>query len=123
MDDLSEARMKQVEQIRQAQARNLARDEEDFKKVAQVQHQLHQKDLEKIAEKKQKVGQHRKELLKQIGEKERERINWQRERFEDGKAQRMEIVLKDKSVEDYLKQKIEKLRYLVETCLTKFSLI
>jgi len=105
--------MNQIEHIRQAQARNLARDEEDFKKVAKVQHQLHQKDLEKIAEKKQQRGQHRKELLKQIGEKERERINWQRERFEDGKAQRMEIVLKDKSVEDYLKQKIEKLRYFL----------
>ncbi|KAH1014446.1 hypothetical protein HUJ05_012309 [Dendroctonus ponderosae] len=78
--------------------------------VAKVQHELHQKDLEKLAKKKDEIAQHRKELLRQINEKERERINWQQERFEDGKAQRMEFVLKDKSVEDYLKQKIEKLK-------------
>ncbi|KAH1007192.1 cilia- and flagella-associated protein 45 [Dendroctonus ponderosae] len=108
--ELHEARAKQIEDIRNTQARALARDEEDFKKVAKVQHELHQKDLEKLAKKKDEIAQHRKELLRQINEKERERINWQQERFEDGKAQRMEFVLKDKSVEDYLKQKIEKLK-------------
>ncbi|XP_030753396.1 cilia- and flagella-associated protein 45-like [Sitophilus oryzae] len=108
--ELEEARAKQVEDIRKTQARALARDEEDFKKVASVQHELHKKELEKLEKKKEAVERHRLELLKQINEKERERINYQQERFEDGKAQRMEFALKDKSVEDYLKNKIEKLR-------------
>ncbi|XP_066262310.1 cilia- and flagella-associated protein 45-like [Euwallacea similis] len=108
--DLHESRARQVENIRNSQARNLARDEEDFKKVAKVQHELLMKDLEKQAKKKQEITKHRKELLKQIDEKDRERIKWQQERFEDGKAQRMEFMLKDKSIKDYLVQKIEKLR-------------
>lgn len=75
-----------------------------------MQHELHQKELEKQAKKKLEIGRHRKELLKQINEKERERINFQQDNFNYGKAQRMEFVLKDKNVEDYLKQKIEKLK-------------
>ncbi|KAL1513274.1 hypothetical protein ABEB36_002701 [Hypothenemus hampei] len=110
ISDLYEARKKQIEDIRNNQARSLARDEEDFNRVAKVQHELHQKDLEKQKKKIQETTSHKKELLKQINEKERERINWQKERFEDGRAQRMEIVLKDKGVEDYLQQKIDKLK-------------
>lgn len=75
-----------------------------------MQHELHQKELEKQAKKKLEIGRHRKELLKQINEKERERINIQQDNFNYGKAQRMDFVLKDKNVEDYLKLKIEKLK-------------
>ncbi|KAF7273556.1 cilia- and flagella-associated protein 45-like [Rhynchophorus ferrugineus] len=109
-DELKVARAKQVEDIRMTQARALARDEEDFRKVVAVQHELHQKELEKLERRKEEAERHRLELLKQINEKERERINWQQERFDDGKAQRMEFVLKDKNVEDYLRQKVDKLR-------------
>ncbi|XP_066142383.1 cilia- and flagella-associated protein 45-like [Euwallacea fornicatus] len=108
--DLHESRTRQVENIRNNRARNLARDEEDFRKIAKVQNEFLMKDLEKQAKKKQEIAKHQKELLKQIDEKEAERINWQQERFEDGEAQRMESILKDKSVKDYLVQKIEKLR-------------
>ncbi|XP_050294792.1 cilia- and flagella-associated protein 45-like isoform X2 [Anthonomus grandis grandis] len=110
MEDLHVARAKQITDIRMTQARALARDEDDFKKVAKVQHELHLKDLEKQAKKREEIARHRKELLKQINEKERERINWQQERYDDGKAQRLDFVLKDKNVEEYLKHKIEKLR-------------
>lgn len=50
------------------------------------------------------------ELLKQINEKERERIKWLQEKFEDGRAQRLEFEVKDRQVEDYLKTKVEKLK-------------
>lgn len=50
------------------------------------------------------------ELLKQINEKERERIKFLQERFEDGKAQRLEFEIKDRNVDDYLKHKISTLK-------------
>ncbi|XP_074039768.1 cilia- and flagella-associated protein 45 [Leptinotarsa decemlineata] len=110
ISDLRAARAKQIEDIRKAQAVSLARDEEDFMKVAKVQRELFEKDLEEQKKKKEQIAQHRKELLKQINEKERERINWQQEKFEDGKAQRLEFEVKDRNVEDYLKLKMEKLK-------------
>lgn len=79
-------------------------------KVAQVQQELYDKHLESERKKKEATSKHRKDLLKQINEKERERINWQREKFEDGRAQRLEYEVKDRNVEDYLKHKIEKLK-------------
>ncbi|CAH1162923.1 unnamed protein product [Phaedon cochleariae] len=110
IEDLKVARAKQINDIRKAQAVSLARDEEDFMKVAKVQRQLFEKDLEEQQKKKQQIARHRKELLMQINDKERERIHWQQERFEDGRAQRLEVEIKDKNVEDYLKQKIDKLK-------------
>ncbi|KAG5899148.1 hypothetical protein JTB14_027341 [Gonioctena quinquepunctata] len=108
--ELKAARAKQIEDIRKAQALSLARDEEDFMKVAKVQRQLFEKDLEEQTKKKDQIAFHRKALLEQINEKERQRINWQQERFEDGRAQRLEFEVKDRNVEEYLKQKVDKLK-------------
>lgn len=88
----------------------MARDEEDFKKVAGIQRELFEKDKEEQRKKRQLTEKHRKELLKQIDDKERERIKWVQEKFEDGKAQRMEYEIKDRNVDDYLKQKVNKLK-------------
>ncbi|XP_060536757.1 cilia- and flagella-associated protein 45-like isoform X2 [Cylas formicarius] len=108
--ELHEARRRQVEDIRRAQALALARDEEDFKKVAKVQREWLERDGQKRELRKREVAVHRRELLKQIDEKEKERIERERERFEEGKAQRMEYALRDRGVEDYLKRKVERLR-------------
>ncbi|CAH2000883.1 unnamed protein product [Acanthoscelides obtectus] len=110
LDDLRVARRQQIEDIRKAQAVALARDEEDFKKVATVQKELHEKDKEKQRKKKAQIENHRKELLKQINEKERERIYYQQEKFEDGTAQRLEIEIRDRNVEEYLKNKVKGLK-------------
>lgn len=78
--------------------------------MAKVQRELFEKDKEDQRKKRQQIEKHRRELLKQINEKERERIKWLQERFEDGKAQRMEYEIKDRNVEEYLKYKINKLK-------------
>ncbi|VEN62981.1 unnamed protein product [Callosobruchus maculatus] len=110
LNDLRIARRQQIDDIRKAQAVALARDEEDFKKVATVQKQLHEKDQEKQRKKREEIEKHRKELLKQINEKERERITYQQEKFEDGTAQRLEIEIRDRNVEEYLKNKVKSLK-------------
>ncbi|XP_018567077.1 cilia- and flagella-associated protein 45 [Anoplophora glabripennis] len=108
--DLKESRARQIEDIRKQQAVALARDEEDFMKVAKVQRMLFEKDMVEREKKKELKLKHKKELLKQINEKEKERIMHQQGIFEDGKAQRLEYEINDRKVEDYLKDKVERLR-------------
>ncbi|KAJ8963484.1 hypothetical protein NQ318_018967, partial [Aromia moschata] len=111
LDDLRTARAKQIDDIRRAQAVSLARDEEAFLKVARVQRELFEKDVEEKKKKKELVAKHQRELLLQINEKERQRINERREKFEDGKAQRLEVEINDRQIENYLKDKVGGLRY------------
>ncbi|KAJ8936537.1 hypothetical protein NQ314_012277 [Rhamnusium bicolor] len=111
LEDLRAARSKQIEDIRKAQALALVRDEEDFMKVAKVQRELFDKDVENHKKKRQAIVTYRNELLRQINEKERERIMDQQEKYEDGNAQRLEVEINDRYVEDYLAQKVEKLKY------------
>lgn len=108
--DLQMARQQQIDDIRKSQAVSLSRDEKDFKKVAKVQRELFEKHKQEQEKKCREIEKHRRDLLKQINEKEKERIKWLHEKFEDGKAQRLEYEVKDKNVEDYLKQKVDRLR-------------
>ncbi|CAG9830752.1 unnamed protein product [Diabrotica balteata] len=110
IDDLKHSRAKQIEDIRKAQAVALARDEEAFMKVVTRQKLLHEQDVEKQRKRKEETEKHRKYLLRQINSKEKERIQYQQEKFEDGKAQRQEYIVKDRQIKEYLDKKIQNLR-------------
>ncbi|KAJ8924075.1 hypothetical protein NQ315_006856 [Exocentrus adspersus] len=110
VEDLKQCRAKQLEDIRKQQAVALARDEEDFMKVAKVQRMLLDKDLVEKKKREEQKLKHKKELLRQINDKEREKIMQHQEKFEDGKVQRLEYEINDRKVEDYLKDKIDRLR-------------
>ncbi|XP_068894939.1 cilia- and flagella-associated protein 45-like [Tenebrio molitor] len=103
-------REKQIDDLRRAAAITLARDEEDFHRVAKVQRQEWEKEMEKKKRKKEEAEQHRKDLLRQINEKEKERIMAQKEKFEEANLQLFEQQKKDTHVKDHLKNKIEDLR-------------
>ncbi|KAK9883994.1 hypothetical protein WA026_004929 [Henosepilachna vigintioctopunctata] len=107
---LHEARIKQIEDIRTAQAISIARDKADFLKVAKVQQEVFEKEQEKRNQRYGVNFQHRKDILKQINEKERERINQMKEKFEDGKAFRIEQEIHDDEISHYIKMKVDKLR-------------
>jgi hypothetical protein len=94
-------REKQIDDLRRAAAITLARDEEDFHRVAKVQRQEWEKEMEKKKKKKEEAEQHRKDLLRQINEKEK---------FEEANLQLFEQQKKDTHVKDHLKNKIEDLR-------------
>lgn len=104
-------RQQQIEDLRKAQAIELARDEQEFYQVAKVQNELRQKDIELRKKRREEALCHRQELLSQINEKERERITKIQEKFEEGNALRLEQKIQDQHVKEYLKNKIEKLRY------------
>lgn len=117
MEQLKADRAKQIQDIRESQARSIMRDEEDFHRVAKIQRELHEKDMAERKRKRQERMNHRRELLKQINDKEKERIQWQREKFEEGRCQRLETDIKDRCVANYLKQKVDKLRFLFKMYL------
>ncbi|XP_056633324.1 cilia- and flagella-associated protein 45-like [Diorhabda sublineata] len=110
VEDLKKSRAEQIEYIRKAQAVALARDEEAFRKVVATQKQLHDVDVKKQRKRIEDTEKHRKFLLKQINEKEKERIKYRQEKFEDGKAQRQEYMVKNRRIEEYLQQKIDRLK-------------
>ncbi|KAL3287330.1 hypothetical protein HHI36_001805 [Cryptolaemus montrouzieri] len=110
MKELHEARLKQITDIRTAQAIAIARDEASFHKVAKVQQELFKKDQEKRAQTKEMNFKLRKEILKQINEKERQRINQLKEKYEDGKAFRLGQDMHDNQISDYIRSKVQSLR-------------
>ncbi|XP_045467627.1 cilia- and flagella-associated protein 45-like [Harmonia axyridis] len=107
---LHEARSRQISDIRTAQAIAIARDEDAFHKVAKVQQELFEKDQTKRAQRKDMNFKHRKDILKQINDKERERINHLKEKFEDGRAFRLNQELHDNQISEYIKTKVSRLR-------------
>lgn len=111
LEELRLGRQKQIDDIRRAQAMELERDEQEFHEVNKVQIELHEKELEKKEKRKLEAVKHRKELLKQIDEKERERINVHQEKYEEGNALRIEKELRDLNVKNVLKRKLDKLKY------------
>lgn len=86
-------------------------------KVSKIQRELYDKEQEKEKLKVEQKSKHKVELLKQISEKEWERINQQREKFEEGRVQRLEFEAKERGVQEYIKQKIQKLKYVLSVLL------
>lgn len=78
--------------------------------MAKVQQELFEIDQTKKANRKEMNFIHRKDILKQINEKERERINQIKEKFEDGKAFRLSQEVRDTQISEYIKTKVGKLR-------------
>lgn len=66
--------------------------------------------MEKRQKKKEAAVCLREELLKQINEKEKERIQGVQEKFEEGNALRLEKELRDLRVKDYVQEKVHKLK-------------
>lgn len=128
LEQLHLAREQQIEDIRRAQAIELAREEQEFHQVnylftkgcclflfvvevAKVQAKQHELEMEKRQRKKDAAVCLREELLKQINEKEKSRIQSIQEKFEEGNALRLEKELRDMRVKDYVQEKVHKLRY------------
>ncbi|XP_017780721.1 PREDICTED: cilia- and flagella-associated protein 45-like [Nicrophorus vespilloides] len=107
---LKRDREQQIEDIRKAQAAELARDEEEFLKVAQMQYEIFAKEQEKHAEKKRMANQYRKEILKQVNERESERIDARKTKLEEGNALRLEDELRRVRINDTLERKLRILR-------------
>lgn len=65
--------------------------------------------MEKRKKKKEAAVCLREELLKQINEREKDRIHGMQEKYEEGNALRLEKQLRDLRVKEYVQQKVQKL--------------
>lgn len=74
---------------------------------------MYQKEMAIKQKKREEALCHRQELLSQINEKERERINQLQEKFEEGNALRLEQEIHEHQLKEYVRQKIDNLRYQV----------
>lgn len=110
LEEMRLGRERQIEDLRKAQAMEIERDEKEFHQVAKVQNDLYQKDLEKRRQKKEAAIRHRKELLKQINDKEKERIVQHKAKFEEGGTLRMEQEVRSIHIQNILKKKVQRLR-------------
>ncbi|XP_022900624.1 cilia- and flagella-associated protein 45-like isoform X2 [Onthophagus taurus] len=108
--ELVEGRRKQIDEIRRAQALELERDEQEFHEVAKVQQKLYEIERDSKASKHMAAVKHRKELLKQINEKERERICMHQLKFKEGEALRLEQDLRSLKLKETMNEKIEYLK-------------
>lgn len=75
-----------------------------------MQREQFEKDREKKGLKRMEAIQHRKELLKQISAKERERINMHQRKYKEGEAQRQEQELHMIKIKETITKKLENLR-------------
>lgn len=110
LEEMKRGRQLQIEDLRKAQALEIERDEQEFHQVAKVQNELYQKDLEKKRQRREAAVQHRKELLKQINEKEREHIGELKDKFEEGTTLRLEQEVRSININNILKKKVQRLR-------------
>lgn len=76
-----------------------------------MQNEQYEKEMEIKKKKREEALCHRQELLSQINEKERERITKLQEKFKEGNAMRLEQQIHEHQLKEYVKQKIENLRY------------
>ncbi|GJQ82707.1 hypothetical protein Trydic_g19718 [Trypoxylus dichotomus] len=109
-EEMKRGRERQIDDLRRAQALEMARDEEEFRQVAQVQQEQFQKDKQVKERKRLEAIRHRKELLKQISQKERERINMHQRKYKEGEAQRQEQELHMIKIKETIANKLEHLR-------------
>lgn len=78
--------------------------------MAKLQKEDFDREMKKIHDRKEAAYKHRKDLLKQVNIKERERIQEHKDKFEEGNAMRVEKEYRDKHIKDTIRHKIENLR-------------
>ncbi|XP_050431106.1 cilia- and flagella-associated protein 45-like [Adelges cooleyi] len=109
-EELKKARHKQIEDQRKNYAFEIQREKEEFEKVVK----LNVEDIEKTKElenkHKQKIEQHRKNLLKQIHDREQEKIQERKKLFEEGIKLKQEELNRQKTLQETMKNKIDNLK-------------
>lgn len=107
---MQQEREVQMMDLKRMQALDMERDKVEFFKNIMVQKKLHAEEVDEQTKRHDSKMKYRAELLKQINEKEKERIEQRRLVFEEGIALRKKQEEKEKDLKDYIKSKVQKLR-------------
>lgn len=78
--------------------------------MARLQYEAYLREQEKLKDKREKAAKHKKEILQQVDEKERERIELRKAKMEEGHAIRIEKEIREMKIQETVDKKIEGLR-------------
>ncbi|XP_012273259.1 cilia- and flagella-associated protein 45 [Orussus abietinus] len=103
------AREEQINNKRIMQALEIERDRQEFEKVLAVQKEAFCREAQEKQKKQQQSLIHRSEILKQVNEKERERIAARQRTFEEGVAIRTEAEMRRKKLKEAMERKCKEM--------------
>ncbi|XP_012536175.2 cilia- and flagella-associated protein 45 isoform X2 [Monomorium pharaonis] len=107
---LQREREEQINNKRIMQAIEIERERREFERIVRVQKAAFCREKKELEEKQQQASIHRKEILKQVNEKERERIAERQKMFEEGLAIRTEAAMRKKKLQDAMERKCQEMR-------------
>ncbi|XP_017760461.1 PREDICTED: cilia- and flagella-associated protein 45-like [Eufriesea mexicana] len=107
---LIEERKKQINNKRIMEAIELERERREFEKIIQVQKEVFCREQKELEKKQLKALIHRSEILKQVNEKERERIEARQKMFEEGLAIRTEAAMRKKKLRETMEKKCDEMK-------------
>ncbi|CAK9795861.1 Cilia- and flagella-associated protein 45 [Anthophora quadrimaculata] len=107
---LMEEREKQINNKRLMQAIELERERCEFEKIVRVQKEAFCREQKELEKKQRQALIHRSEILKQVNEKERERIKARQKMFEEGLAIRTEAAMRKKKLRDAMEKKCNEMK-------------
>ncbi|XP_014291245.1 cilia- and flagella-associated protein 45 isoform X2 [Halyomorpha halys] len=109
-EKLKEDRRLQVEEKQRAQARERERELEEVARLQMMEEEMRQKEKEQQEEKRRAKEEYKAQLLKQMNEREKERIASRRVIFADGVVEEMDLKLNQQSLKDNMKRKVAEIR-------------
>ncbi|XP_021935545.1 cilia- and flagella-associated protein 45-like isoform X2 [Zootermopsis nevadensis] len=107
---IKKAREEQILDRRRMEALEIACEKQTFKQVLKAQKEAAEKQRLDDLKKKHITQQYRSDIIKQINEKEHERIKKKQSKFEEEVALKMEELQRQGNMKDAIKKKIEELR-------------
>ncbi|KAL6420492.1 hypothetical protein ACFW04_014473 [Cataglyphis niger] len=107
---LQRDREEQINNKRVMQAIEIERERREFEKIVHVQRAAFCKEKKELEQKQQQILIHRNEILKQVNEKERERIAERQQMFAEGLTIRAETAMRKKKLQDTMERKCQEMR-------------
>lgn len=109
-EKLALARQEQINNRKLLQAMEIERDRREFEKIISIQKEAICREKIENEEKKLNANNHRIQILKQVNEKEMEKINLRRNIFKEGIAMRAEIEMRKKKLKNAMEKKCDVMR-------------
>ncbi|KAK5641337.1 hypothetical protein RI129_009884 [Pyrocoelia pectoralis] len=100
LEDMRIGRNRQIEDLRRTQALEIQKERDEFMKI----------DIEKHKKIKEAAMHHRKDLLKQVNQKECERIEQLKEKFKEGEALLLEKEVRELNLRSFFEKKLKRMR-------------
>ncbi|XP_072758896.1 uncharacterized protein [Anoplolepis gracilipes] len=107
---LQKEREEQVNNKRVMQAIEIERERREFEKIVRVQQAAFCREKKELEQKQQQILIHRNEILKQVNEKERERIAERQKMFVEGVTIRAETAMRKKKLQEAMERKCQEMR-------------